>query len=207
MTTSTSGASKSSASVTVGQARAMTIAGVILAAGAGSRFGGGGEKLRTDFRGRPLVRWAVDSMIGAQLDDLMVVTGAVDLRDALPEGVRVVPNEHWSRGIASSLGCAIALADRVGHDAIVVGLGDQPFVTTDAWTAVARTKSPIAVATYGGERGNPVRLAREVWSLLPSEGDVGARRLMADRPALVAEVACRGNAVDIDTQEDLARWS
>ena len=185
----------------------MTIAAAILAAGSGTRFGDGGAKLRAEFRGRPLVRWAIDAALEAGFDELIVVTGAVDLHEVLPPGASVVHNDRWRRGIASSLTCAVAAAGEHGHDAIVVGLGDQPFILADAWRSVARASAPVAVATYDGERGNPVRLARQAWSLLPDDGDVGARRLMAERPDLVTEVACPGSALDIDTQEDFARWS
>ena len=182
-------------------------AGVLLAAGAGSRFGGPDHKLLTVVHGRPLVQHALENMARSRLTPLLVVTGAVDLAAVVPGDMATVVNESWADGLASSLAVATRWAIDHDLDAIVVGLGDQPGITPDAWRAVAAaTATPVAVATYGGRRRHPVRLARRVWDQLPTTGDQGARVVMAGSPALVTEVACEGDPTDVDTLEDLNRW-
>jgi molybdenum cofactor cytidylyltransferase len=134
--------------------------------------------------------------------------GAAGVELPLPAGAREVRNERWAEGQATSLAVAVEAAAAAGHDAVVVGLGDQPLIPAEAWRLVAgATATPIAVATYAGARRNPVRLAAEVWPMLPVEGDEGARSLLRGRPDLVTEVACPGDPADVDTQEDLATWS
>lgn len=180
----------------------MTTAAVVLAAGEGRRFAAG-PKLLATFRGRPLVAWAVDAALASGLDDTLVVVSGTALRDVLPSSVTVVDNPDWADGIATSLSLAIQTAEARGHDAVVVGLGDQPLVPASAWAAVAATASPVAVATYDGRRRNPVRLASEVWPLLPVTGDEGARALVRDHPERVTEVPCTGDPADVDTIADL----
>jgi molybdenum cofactor cytidylyltransferase len=183
------------------------VAAVVLAAGGGTRFEGPVHKLLAPFRGRPLALWAVEAAVGAGLDETIVVTGAVDLEAVLPDGITILANHDWASGQASSLRTAVAWAQHRGHSAIVVGLGDQPLVPASAWAAVAACTSPIAVAILEGERRPPTRLGAEMWSFLPVTGDVGARTLIARMPDLVTEVACEGHPIDVDTLEDLERWS
>lgn len=151
--------------------------------------------------------WALEAAVAAGLARTWVVTGAVDLSALVPDGVEILSNPNWAEGQATSLAVAITAARAARLDAIVVGLGDQPLVTAGAWRAVAASCAPLAVATYGGRRRNPVRLGREVWDLLPDSGDEGARVLMRQRPEAIEEVPCEGDPVDIDTREDLTRWS
>lgn len=184
------------------------MAAVVLAAGAGSRFTGAGSKLLAPFRGRPLVLWAVNAARDAGLEETVVVSGAADLSDAMPDDVTLLVNHAWAEGQATSLRTAVDWARRQGHAAVVIGLGDQPLVPAEAWRAVARAPGgPIVTATFDGRRRPPVRLDAAVWDLLPAGGDEGARVLMAGRPELVTEVACAGQPGDVDTVEDLARWS
>lgn len=180
---------------------------VLLAAGAGSRFAGPTHKLLAEVHGDAVVRRAARNAAAAGLGRLLVVTGAVHFdADWLGVDADIVHHEHWARGQATSLQRALSeMGEEV--EAVVVGLGDQPFIAPGAWRAVAACPAPVAVATYDGERGNPVRLAREVWALLPTNGDQGARPLMRMRPDLVIEVPCPGTSADIDSLEDLERWN
>lgn len=188
-------------------------AAVLLAGGAATRFGGDCHKLDADLGdGGTVGRRCVEIALEAGIGPLVVVTGAhrlegldTILADAAGRVVEVV-NPDWSTGQITSLRTGIEYADRHGAEAVVVGLADQPAVSIEAWRAIARSPSPIAVATYAGERGHPVRLHRSVWHLLPSSGDEGARRLFHLRPDLVEAIACVGSSVDIDTLEDLNRW-
>lgn len=182
------------------------VVAVLLAAGGGTRFAGTEPKLLTEVAGRPLVLHALGAARAAGLR-VIVVTGAVDLESVLPADVTVVHNPQWAEGQAVSVRAALTVADSEGEDAVVVGLGDQPGITPEAWRAVADTPGELVVATYDGQRGHPVKLGRAVWPLLPIAGDAVGRAVMRHRPDLVREIRCEGDPSDIDTLEDLRRWS
>ena len=141
----------------------------------------------------------------------MVVTGAVELNSVFDSSnfetksaFTIVHNPRWQSGLASSLQSGIDFARNLGAQAVVIGLADQPAVLATAWLSVAASSAPLAVATYNGVRGNPVRLHAELWQLLPQTGDDGARLIFKSHRDLIEEIPCSGSAQDVDTLADLA---
>jgi len=185
-------------------AEATSTAAVVLAAGEGSRFEGATHKLLAPLKGRAVVAWAVEAAMKAGFEEVIVVSGAVDLSDVIPAEVTLLQNHDWADGQSRSLQVAVRYAGLVGHDCVVVGLGDQPFVPASAWTAVAAASRPIATAEFGSETRPPVRLHADVWGLLPISGDEGARGLIRRRSELVERIPCDGSGADVDTADDLA---
>jgi molybdenum cofactor cytidylyltransferase len=182
-------------------------AGLILAAGAGTRFGG--TKQLADFHGRPLLEYAIEAMLAVPaLDPVLVVLGhaADEIRARVEFGdAEVVMCKEWERGQASSLRHGIVAL--TGADAAVVTLGDQPFITPQVIAgALDHLDGYDAVrATYGGKPGHPVVLGRRVMDAVGElEGDVGARDLLARFRVRDWEAGHLCSAADIDTQEELA---
>ena len=188
------------------------VSAILLAAGAGSRFGGG--KLLAPYQGRPLIEAALSNLADAPVDDIVVMVGAdaEKLREACePYGVRVVKNPNWALRQSTSVRTGL---QALGHEtrAAVVLLADQPLVGTGAVKRLIEAfegDARVAVATYGGRPRNPVLFSREVWPLLEAEleGDEGARPFLRRHPELITEVPCdgAGDPADVDTREDLLR--
>ena len=195
------------------------IAAVLLCAGGATRWRESAartglavsHKLLAPLRGRTVVEWSVEHAKAAGFDATIVVGGAVALPLSLVHdpALTILANPNWADGQAGSLALALDRCVELGVDIAVCGLGDQPFIEAEAWSIMGRTPiaTPMAVATYGGERRNPVRLAAETFALIPRTGDQGARPLLRKRPEWVTELACPGNPIDIDTVEDLLSWS
>jgi CTP:molybdopterin cytidylyltransferase MocA len=190
--------------------RPSEVSAIVLAAGGGSRFGGG--KLLAKLGGRPIIETVLHNLREAPVDEIIVVVGAdaQRLRGVCEAyGVRIVANEEWERGQSTSV---LAGLRACGGEAAVVLLGDQPFIGAEAVERLVSAFSEgarVAVATYGGKRRNPVLFSREVWPLLEAElaGDEGARSVLRRHPELVVEVPCEevGDPADVDTREDLRR--
>lgn len=184
---------------------APTTVAIVLAAGSGSRFEGPDHKLSATIAGVPVLQRSVAVAVHAAIGPVVVVVGDHTL-PPLPSTVTIAHNPRATEGQITSVHRGLQTARDIGADAVVIGLGDQPFVTPEAWRAVAASSAPIAVATYDGRRGNPVRLHASMWDHLPLTGDEGARSLIRMHPDLVEPVPCTGSAADIDTLEDLERW-
>jgi CTP:molybdopterin cytidylyltransferase MocA len=185
-----------------------TVAGVLLAAGEGSRFGR--PKALVELNGRTLAERGVNLLRAGGADPILVVTGAAPVR---LDGARAVYNPEWRSGMGSSLRAALlALGESDGIGAVVVALADQPLVGAGAVArliAAYRDGARVAVAAYEGKPRNPVLLAREHWPQVieMATGDSGARAFLRARPELVTLIECgdTGRPDDIDTPADLAR--
>ncbi len=189
-----------------------SVAAVVLAAGAGSRFGGG--KLLALLDGRPILVHVVDAARAAGLDPIVVVVPPSGELDDLDLGVvRRVVNPDPAEGLSSSvrLGLrALELTAEVGSAVILPG--DQPrvraAVIAELLVAAARPGSaPLIAPRYSDDASpNPVLAQRSAWRLADElAGDRGFGPLLASRPDLVTWVAVDGANPDVDTPADLAR--
>jgi nicotine blue oxidoreductase len=206
----------------------VTVAGLLLAAGAGRRYGM--PKALVADGDRLLVERALATLVGGGCDPVVVVLGAAadEVRaKADLSGATAVVNPDWATGMGSSLRAGLAAlaasaseagaaSDPAGSgaapdpaEAVCVLLVDTPGITAGAVRRVAGRAAPaaLAVATYHGEPGHPVLLGRDHWSAVAAMavGDVGARRYLARHPDLVASVPCEDIAVgdDLDVPRDI----
>lgn len=202
------------------------VAGILLAAGEGSRLGR--PKALVELGGRTLAERGVSLLLEGGADPVLVVTGAALLPTSLPTSeVRTVHNPDWRTGMGSSLAAGLRAlgagalgaggsgpSPADGCAAAVIALADQPLVGSEAvrrLIAAYRDGASVAVASYDGKPRNPVLIAREHWDavLELAAGDTGARPFLRAHPELVTLVECgdTGSPYDVDTPEDLARVS
>jgi molybdenum cofactor cytidylyltransferase len=186
----------------------LRITGILLAAGSGSRFGGG--KLLHKLPDGIPVGVASLRNLKAALPDVLVVVRAGDneLRKlVLREGVTVEVCDDAHLGMARSLVCGVRASSDA--DGWVIALGDMPYLSPATISAVAgeiARGAGIAIPEYRGERGHPVGFGRRHGNeLLGLRGDEGARALVRRHAAEVQVVACEDPGIlrDIDRREDL----
>jgi CTP:molybdopterin cytidylyltransferase MocA len=148
------------------------IAAVVLAAGAGSRFGGAKQRL--------LLPEVLARVRLGGLSEIVVVAGAhaLEATDA-----RVVTCPEWERGPGASLHCGLAALGPEVEAALVV-LADGPDLDPRAVERVVSSwrGEPLLAATYSGRRLHPVLVAREAWAQIPDEGarSLPAREIPCD---------------------------
>jgi molybdenum cofactor cytidylyltransferase len=185
---------------------------VVLAAGAGRRFGG--AKLLAELDDRPLVVHVLERLGAAGLAHPVVVVPPNGQVERALAGMtdRVVVNPQPERGLASSLqlGWAAALAEEPQPTAVVVVLGDQPRVSVDVLQRLAAAPldaaCPIVAPRYrGGGGSNPIRVEASAGALVAAAtGDRGLGPLLDQRPDLVRWLDVEGTNPDVDTPAELA---
>jgi molybdenum cofactor cytidylyltransferase len=193
---------------------APTVAGVLLAAGTGSRFRSGNKLLAT-VDGEPVVARAARSMLSALPAVVAVVGHDADrvgaVLSAVDDGGRlaVVGNPDYREGQATSVRAGVRAAGDA--DAVVIALGDMPRVTPETVGALVRAyrggAGTALAAAFEGRRGNPVLFDAEHFAALTAvDGDTGGRAVLlsGDRSALV-ETGDPGVCRDVDTVDDLDR--
>jgi molybdenum cofactor cytidylyltransferase len=188
------------------------ISGLVLGAGASSRFGQ--PKQLLPFKGSTLLGWAIDQAERATgLDEVIVVLGraASEIREKVAFGnAKIVENPVFGEGCASSYRAGIEALDP-RSEAIIILLGDQPGVDPETIDRVAgewrHGESQIALASYQGRKGHPMLFAKPLFGqLVGLHGDKAAWKLVDANPGLVRVIPFdRPFPEDIDTPEDFMR--
>jgi molybdenum cofactor cytidylyltransferase len=189
------------------------VAGVILAAGSGRRFGG--TKLTAPLRGRPLVSYSLDvagrARAAGLLTDLKIVVAPGDeaiTRLARDAGAAPLVNPSPEHGLSSSLRLALAA---LHAEAALVVPADQPLVRLDvvavlvaAWHERLGVLIRPRYARTPDQPGHPVLLDRSLWPLADQlEGDAGVGQLLPAGTAGAALIDLPGSNPDVDTPADL----
>jgi molybdenum cofactor cytidylyltransferase len=157
---------------------------------------------------------SLSALCASRVDEIVVVLGhgferILEAVDFSHPGVRVVLNRHYRQGLSSSIRAGMSrISPSAG--AVLIALGDQPFVSPDVIDSLLERMNSgshgIVVPVYRGRRGNPVLMSRKYFRLLNSlRGDEGGRSILAEHPddVLRVEVGSSGVLRDFDTPEDL----
>jgi CTP:molybdopterin cytidylyltransferase MocA len=183
------------------------IAGLVLAAGAGRRYGM--PKALVRFRGQLFVERAVGVLEQGGCTPVLAVLGAesAKVRAELPD-LNAVDNPDWSTGMGSSLRTGLdSITNKATIDAVIVLPVDTPGVTPAAIARLKALASPEALlrASYHGEAGHPVLIGRDHWAGVHelATGDAGAREYLRRNPPQL--VACEdiSDGADVDRPGDL----
>lgn len=186
-----------------------TAACVLLAAGSGTRFGGG--KLLATFKGKPLFERAMDALPGDAFVRTIVVSGDADiLAEALRRGFLPVRNDAPEEGVSLSIRLGLRAAGPCS--AVLFLVGDQPLLTAGSVRhilAAGRLYPDKIVVPQrpDGQSGNPCLFPAAFFpELLSLEGDCGGRRVILAHPEAVFPVSVPEEELfDTDTRDELRR--
>ncbi len=184
----------------------MTVVGVLLAAGAGERFGGP-KALARDEDG---TSWLLRSVRALRpCSEIVVVLGAEAERAAalLPMSVSRIRADDWSEGMGASLRAGLAALERTTHESALVSLVDLPDVGAAVVARLAATATgtgDLARAAYDGVPGHPVLIGRDHWAgvIGSATGDRGARDYLAAHEVELVECGDLATGADVDHRPD-----
>ena len=180
------------------------VAGLLLAAGAGERYGGPKALARDDDG----TSWLLRSVVAlAPCSAIVVVLGAEAEQAAalLPMSVSRVRADDWAEGMAASLRAGLGALDPAVHDAALISLVDLPDVDSRVVARVlAEAVGPgvLARASYDGVPGHPVLIGSDHWSdvVEAATGDRGARDFLAGREVTTVECGDLATGADVDAR-------
>jgi molybdenum cofactor cytidylyltransferase len=188
------------------------VSAVILAAGTSSRMGTAKQLL--PLGKNTVLTQTIDNVRQAAVDEIILVLGASaeTIRQQLPPSPgKVVVNQAYAQGMASSLREGLSAVDEQSNAALII-LGDQPFIRPQTLDQILaeyrRSGAQIVIPSYQGNRGNPVLLDRSVFSeVMALQGDVGCRAIFCNhvQGILKVEVEDQGVLLDIDDPDDYQR--
>lgn len=187
---------------------------IILAAGASTRLGTPKQLLH--YRGQSLLRHTAEVAIASGCHPIIVVLGAQAERleaevEQLP--VSVVKNNHWAKGMSSSIQTGLAVLQSIHPSvkAVVILLCDQPFVSAalvhQLIEGYHRTGKPIVASEYADAVGVPALFSHVLFPVLMTlPADRGARYVIQNRAQAVIRVPFSLGEIDIDTPDDYERF-
>jgi CTP:molybdopterin cytidylyltransferase MocA len=180
--------------------RSPCVVGIVLAAGAGVRYGGPKALVAGWLEG------AVEALRQGGCDAVFVVLGAAagEARTLVPEGVEVVVAVDWAEGMGSSLRAGLAAVAATPAEAAVIHLVDLPDVGPNVVRRMlsVATQDALARAVYRGSPGHPVLLGRAHWASAAAEavGDQGARGYLRNHDIEQIECADLAEGHDVDAR-------
>jgi molybdenum cofactor cytidylyltransferase len=186
---------------------------VILAAGASSRMRK--TKQLLPLGESTVLAQTLAHVQSAALDEIVIVLGAsaeaIRCRLPSPRELKIVVNQEYRRGMASSLRAGLSAVDPNSSAALII-LGDQPFIRPRTLDRIVeeyrRSRAQIVIPMHQGQRGNPVLLDRSVFAeVMTLEGDVGSRAIFANHldGIVHVEVEDAGILLDLDEPADYER--